>query len=82
MSTHNQVSSSQFEESLEKLQSIVENLEKGEMSLQESLKAFEQGIQLSASCEKTLDAAEQRIEHILSDEPEHSRNQSLDTDRL
>lgn len=55
----------EFEQSLDELQEIVELLEKGEMSLQESLKAFEQGVQLSASCEKTLNEAEQRIEQVL-----------------
>lgn len=55
----------EFEQSLNELQKIVELLEKGEMSLQESLKAFEQGVHLSASCEKILNEAEQRIEQVL-----------------
>lgn len=55
----------EFEQSLNELQKIVELLENGEMSLQESLKAFEQGVHLSASCEKTLNEAEQRIEQVL-----------------
>lgn len=65
-----QTSPSEFEQSLEKLQKIVASLEQGEMSLEDSLKAFEQGIQLSASCEKTLNSAEQRIEQILDDSQE------------
>lgn len=68
-----QTSPSEFEQSLEKLQKIVATLEQGEMSLEESLKAFEQGIQLSASCEKTLNSAEQRIEEILDDSQEETK---------
>lgn len=67
-----QTSPSEFEQSLERLQKIVATLEQGEMSLQDSLKAFEQGIQLSASCEQTLNLAEQRIEQILDDSQEAS----------
>ena len=51
-----------FEKDLEKLESIVEALEEGGLSLDDSLKRFEEGITLTQRCEKTLAAAEKRIE--------------------
>jgi len=51
-----------FEKDLEKLEKIVESLEDGELSLDESLKRFEEGVTLAKRCEKALAAAEKRIE--------------------
>ena len=51
-----------FEKDLERLEKIVEALETGGLSLDESLKQFEQGIKLARRCEKTLTEAEKRIE--------------------
>ena len=50
-----------FEESLAKLEEIVRHLEKGDMPLSESLKLFEEGTSLLASCSKMLDDAEQKV---------------------
>ena len=50
-----------FEESLKKLESIVDQLEKGDLALEESLKLFEEGVGLSAACKQELDAAEGKI---------------------
>ena len=47
-----------FEDSLKKLETIVEQLEKGDLPLEDSLKLFEEGVGLSASCKQELDAAE------------------------
>jgi exodeoxyribonuclease VII small subunit len=55
-----------FEEALSELESIVDALEKGEMSLEESLSVFERGIGLTRTCQQALDAAEQRV-RILTD---------------
>ena len=55
-----------FEASLEELEGLVERMEEGELSLEESLKAYERGIALSRACQKSLDTAEQRIQ-ILSE---------------
>jgi exodeoxyribonuclease VII small subunit len=55
-----------FEAALEELEGLVERMEEGELSLEESLKTYERGIELSRACQKSLDAAEQRIQ-ILSD---------------
>ena len=50
-----------FEDALEELESIVERMEDGEPSLEESLKLFERGMGLTRRCQKALDDAEQRI---------------------
>jgi len=51
-----------FEKDLERLEQIVEALETGGLSLDESLKRFEEGIKLARRCEKALTDAERRIE--------------------
>ncbi len=53
-----------FEKDLEKLESIVEALEEGGLSLDASLKKFEDGIQLAKRCEKALSTAEKKIEKL------------------
>ena len=50
-----------FEESLKKLETIVDQLEKGDLALEESLKLFEEGVGLSAACKQELDAAEGKV---------------------
>lgn len=54
-----------FEESLKKLESIVDQLEKGELTLDESLKLFEEGVGLSAACKTELDAAEGKVQVLV-----------------
>jgi exodeoxyribonuclease VII small subunit len=54
-----------FEDALSELESIVEKLERGELSLEESLAAFEEGIRLSRICSKQLDEAERKIEILI-----------------
>jgi exodeoxyribonuclease VII small subunit len=54
-----------FEESLKKLETIVDKLEKGDMSLEDSLKFFEEGVGLSAACKKELEAAEGKVETLI-----------------
>ncbi|MCP4750983.1 MAG: exodeoxyribonuclease VII small subunit [Proteobacteria bacterium] len=56
-----------FEDNLEQLEKIVQTLEDGTVTLDESLKAFEKGIKLSRACQKELTRAEKKIE-ILIDE--------------
>jgi len=51
-----------FEGALEELEGLVERMEEGDLSLEESLKTYERGIALSRACQKSLDAAEQRIQ--------------------
>ena len=60
-----------FEESLAELESLVETLEKGELSLEDSLKLFERGIELTRHCQKALKSAEQKV-RILSAQGEET----------
>lgn len=55
-----------FEKSLEKLEEIVKKLESGELSLEDSIKAFEEGVLLAQNCGKKLDQAEKKVEILLS----------------
>ena len=52
---------------MSELESLVESLEKGDQSLEESLQAFERGIELTRSCQKALDEAEQKVRILNSD---------------
>jgi exodeoxyribonuclease VII small subunit len=54
-----------FEESLKKLEIIVEKLEKGDLALEESLRLFEEGVALSAACKQELDAAEGKVQVLI-----------------
>lgn len=54
-----------FETSLKKLEDIVKRLEGGSLSLEDSLKAFEEGVKHSAYCSGKLDEAERRVEILL-----------------
>lgn len=56
-----------FETALTRLEEIVGKLEDGEMSLEESLKLFEEGVKLSRLCDQKLQAAERRIEILMKD---------------
>lgn len=56
-----------FDASLRELEKIVEKLEEGDLSLEESLKLFENGVKLSRQCREKLDRAERRIEILLKD---------------
>lgn len=56
-----------FEDALEKLEAIVKKLETGELTLEESLKAFEEGIRLTRLCTGKLDDAERRVEVLLKE---------------
>ena len=57
-----------FEEALKKLEEIVKEMESGDLTLEESLKSFEEGVRLSRFCAKKLDEAERRIEVLLKNE--------------
>ena len=57
----------QFEEAFKRLEAIVENLESGDLSLEESMKLFEEGIGLTEACKSRLEDAEQKIKLLLKD---------------
>ena len=54
-----------LEGALEKLELLVDSLEQGDLSLEESLKAFEAGIKLTRQCQDTLAAAEQKVQLLI-----------------
>jgi len=62
-----------FETAIEGLNDIVENMEQGDLSLEESLKQFEQGIKLTRQCQKALTDAEQKVQILM----EQNSDQSL-----
>jgi len=56
-----------FEDALDKLEKIVSRLEEGDISLEESLKLFEEGIKWSRFCSQKLEEAEKKVEILLKD---------------
>jgi exodeoxyribonuclease VII small subunit len=54
-----------FEECLQRLEKIVQELEKGDVPLEKSLTLFEEGMQLSSACRKELEQAEGKVEILL-----------------
>lgn len=57
-----------FEKSLEELENLVELMEKGDLSLEDSLKHFERGIALTRACQKALTEAEQKVSILISNQ--------------
>ena len=56
-----------YEDALKELESIVQQLEHGDIPLEESLKLFEKGVKLSRFCAKKLDEAEKKVEILIKD---------------
>jgi exodeoxyribonuclease VII small subunit len=54
-----------FEDSLTKLEEVVAQLERGDLSLDDAVKLFEEGTRLSELCRKQLEAAESRVEILM-----------------
>jgi exodeoxyribonuclease VII small subunit len=71
-----------FERSLTELEALVEKLEQGELSLDESLKCFERGVQLTRICQAALKQAEQKVEILLrrSGYPEQFERAEFDSE--
>ncbi len=66
-----------FEKALSRLETIVTELEEGELSLDESLKVFEEGVKLSKTCLKMLDDAEKKVEILVQDKDGRKRLQAF-----
>lgn len=66
-----------FEDSLARLETIVTELERGELPLDESLKIFEEGIKLSKTCLKILDDAERKVEILVQEKDGKKRIQAF-----
>jgi len=54
-----------FEENLKALETVVEQLERGDLPLEDSVKLFEQGTALSAACKQDLEAAEGKLQVLM-----------------
>jgi exodeoxyribonuclease VII small subunit len=68
--TKKQSSPPDFESALTELEKIVERMEKGDQNLEDALKEFERGIELTRVCQKSLKEAEQRVEKLVQKEGE------------
>ncbi len=67
-----------FETNLEQLEKIVESLETGTTTLNESLKAFEKGIKLSRDCHNELNKAEKKVEILIKENGEIKGKETFD----
>ena len=56
-----------FEESLKQLEKIVDQLERGDLPLEESVRLFEDGVRLSSACKQELDAAEGKVQILMKE---------------
>ena len=70
-----------FEEALQKLEEVVKQLEDENISLEDSMQRFEQGIKLSSHCLKKLNQAEQKIEELTRSEDGRLVARELEIDR-
>ncbi|MEX0964084.1 MAG: exodeoxyribonuclease VII small subunit [Pseudohongiellaceae bacterium] len=68
-----------FEEALEELEELVSSMEDGELSLEESLQAFEKGIKLTRECQTALKNAEQKVQVLLNEDGD---TEELDLDEV
>lgn len=67
-----------FNNGLLELENIVKKMESGELELEESLKLFEQGVELTRKCQSALSSAEQRISILTSDDNYESSEPFMD----
>ncbi len=68
-----------FEQALAQLEELVTSMEEGDLSLEESLQAFEKGVKLTRECQTALKAAEQKVQVLLD---EDGNTAELDSDEL
>lgn len=68
-----------FEQSLSTLESLVQRMEQGDMTLEESLQAFEAGIALTRECQTRLAAAEQQVSKLIEQQG-NIQLEAFDTD--
>ena len=70
-----------FEEQLKKLETIVDQLEKGDLTLEDSIKLFEEGVGLSAACKKELDEAEGKVQILIKQRDGSFRTEPFPTEK-
>ena len=59
-----------FEDALSELESLVDTMEKGDLSLEDSLKSFERGVELTRTCQEALKDAEQKVRMLSQPDPD------------
>lgn len=69
-----------FEKSLAELESLVEQLESGDLSLDQSLKQFKRGVELTRHCQSVLEKAQQTVELLTDNDDESSATPFTDSD--
>ena len=69
-----------FEQTNEKLEQLVERMEEGDLSLEESLKTFEEGIKLTRQCQQALVKAEQKVKLLIEENGQISEEDFEDLD--
>lgn len=67
-----------FEEMMQDLEQIAKDLESGNLSLDESVKKFEEGMELSKECSKILESAEKKISILVKDSDNHITEEKFD----
>jgi len=70
-----------FEESLKRLETVVDQLEKGELTLEDSLKLFEEGVNLTANCKQELDAAEGKVQMLVKQRDGSLKAEPFDSEK-
>lgn len=73
--------SANFEEQIKKLEHLVAQLETGNLSLEDSIKAYEEGVKISQNCQMTLKNAEQKVE-ILTKQGEELVKQDFNSEDI
>ena len=68
-----------FEENMESLEKIVQELEKGDLNLDESITKFEEGMKVSKTCSKILEEAEKKITILIKKDDEKIEEEKFET---
>jgi exodeoxyribonuclease VII small subunit len=71
-----------FEEALQKLETSVQQLESGDLSLEQALETFEQGVKMSRLCSQKLEESEKKVELLLAVEDNKPQTALFDMDSL
>jgi exodeoxyribonuclease VII small subunit len=76
------VATVKFEEAMARLEAIVAELERGELTLEDSMRIFEEGIKLSKTCLKMLEDAERKVEVLVRDKDGKKRTQPFELEDI
>ncbi|MBS0288705.1 MAG: exodeoxyribonuclease VII small subunit [Proteobacteria bacterium] len=71
-----------FEEILKQLDLIVSKMEDGDLTLEQALKHFEQGITLARQCQQSLRTAEQRVQELMIEDPSNQQDTNHDDNAI